>query len=163
MDFPTNFCVCAAHYFLCVAAEGTLLLTPGSYEELVAASIVPVAVTIVIVYYHLWQSWWFFWTEKIGLLLRPPQLKNPICAPVCMVSFSHAAADGLGCSCSISDMIQGLPCLHLRCFNIIWGSLSGGPSLWKRTLGLWPLQDFRPAAAPDCQWNWESTVNPTTS
>ncbi len=81
MDFPTNFCVCAAHYFLCAAAEGTLLLTPGSYEELVAASIVPVAVTIVIVYYRLWQSWWFFWTEKIGLLLRPPQLKNPICAP----------------------------------------------------------------------------------
>ncbi len=84
MDFPTHFCVCAAYYFLCAAAEGTLLLTLGSYEDLVDASIVPVAVTIVIVYYHLWQSWWFFWTEKIGLLLRPPQLKNPICAPGCV-------------------------------------------------------------------------------
>ncbi len=101
MDFPTHFCVCAAYYFLCAAAEGTLLLTPGSYEDLVAASIVPVAVTIVIVYYRLSdRAGDFSGLKKIGLLLGPPQLKNPICAPGdwYMTNWSR---------CSFPDIILG--------------------------------------------------------
>ncbi len=94
MDFPTNFCVCAAHYFLCAAAEGTLLLTPGSYEELVAASIVPVAVTIVIVYYRLWQSWWFFWTEKNWTAAWSPPVKKSYLRPCAATPPSPASLFG---------------------------------------------------------------------